>query len=296
MGRYMEWKFRYGLLALALAPLGFGLASLAAVTVAPRVEASREAGGLISSIGSARPELLTFLVLEYDGIASSLLWVSCIFSFSDQLVTRSTNLSGPMGNQLKAVVELDPYWKYPHEFAGLVLEGPNGGPDSIGLEILSKGIQRFPKDGRLTLIYSQLVLKASWMDSATRLDSARVILLPLTRGDVEAPEFARTLAITMTARKEGPQTAVRQLIYLWYTESSPLIRQSFANKLPTLLRDAYSIDGDSLKHVVLGIQTILMSSDPKVYETLDHLIQQLGVPKERHSAYAVLREMGRIAN
>lgn len=285
----------YKAILVLLTASGLFLSQWSAENRDDRLSLDGSEGDTWALIANARnPEFLRSVVLGYSGFASSILWVDCIFVFADKMVS---NKDVPdLGRKIRAVVALDPEWKYPYEFAGLVLESSGGKPDFQSVEILAQGVQRFSKDGRLALIYSQLILKAPWMDSIARLDSAKAVLLPLATGSVDAPEFARTLAITMIARTDGPETALRQLLYLWHAETSPLIRQSFANKLPQLVESAFDLDGDSLRSVTEGIEKILASTDPEVFTKLDHLVQNLGKAESRQSAFSVLREMGRQSN
>lgn len=230
--------------------------------------------------------LLNSLISNYGGFFSSLMWMNIIFSYADQIILSKPDPA--YGQKLRIVVNADTLWEYPYEFAGLTIEGKGGAAQPIALEILSKGVLRFPGNARMAIILSQEVLKATWIDSAKRLDSARKILLPLMSSKIHAPEFARTLSITMTANIYGDRQALRQLFYVWSSEKDPLVQYSFSKKLPVLLAGATRFEHDSLKVVERGINIAMQSHEAGVGEKMDSLIDDLNDPKRRGLAYRLL--------
>lgn len=237
------------------------------------------------------PALVRAVSLGQDGLLSSVFWVSSVFQYADQLL--DGEFQPHLARSLQVVVALDTLWQYPYEFAGLALEGKSHGPHPVGLEILEQGVKRFPHEGRLAILYAQLLLGADWLDSAKRLDSAKKVVLPLTRSDVEAPEYARTLAFTLIAKSEGGMSALRQMLYLWDTERDPMIRYAFAQKLPKLVGDATGLSGDSLALASEGMRRVLESGEAGAGRELDKAISRMDKPEDRRRVYETLARIGR---
>lgn len=236
------------------------------------------------------PPLLRAVSLGQEGLLSSVSWVSCIFQYADQLLDRE--FQPHLARSLQLVVALDTLWQYPYEFAGLALEGKNHGPHPGGLAILEQGVKRFPREGRLAILYAQLVLSADWIDSANRLDSAKKIVLPLTRSNVKAPEYARTLAFSLIAKSEGSMSALRQMLYLWDTEHDPMIRYAFAQKLPKLVGAATGLKGDSLALACEAMRRILESGGDGEGRKLGEVVSRMDEPENRRRVYEVLARIG----
>lgn len=245
---------------------------------------------MFSAMQMQDPALLRAVSLGQEGLLSSVFWVSSVFQYADQLLDRE--FQPHLARSLQVVVALDTLWQYPYEFAGLALEGKNHGPHPIGLEILGQGVKRFPREGRLAILYAQLLLGADWLDSAKRLDSAKKVVLPLTRSDVEAPQFARTLALTLIAKSEGGKSALRQMLFLWDGERDPMIRYAFAQKLPKLVGEATGLGGDSLALACEGMRRVLESGEQGAGRELDKVVSHMDEPEGRRRAYEVLARIG----
>ena len=245
---------------------------------------------MFSAMQVQDPALLRAVSLGQGGLLSSIFWVSSIFQYADQLLDQE--FQPHLTRNLQVVVALDTLWQYPYEFAGLALEGKNHGPHPGGLEILEQGVKRFPHKGRLAILYAQLLLGADWIDSAARLDSAKKVVLPLMRSDVEAPQFARTLALSLIDKSEGGMSALRQMLFLWDSERDPMIRYAFAQKLPKYVGDATGLKGDSLTLACEGMRRVLESGEPGAGRELDKVVSRMDEPVGRRRTYEVLARIG----
>lgn len=182
------------------------------------------------------PTLSSKFAIGYAGFLSSVLWVDAVMDFANKLVGDSTGSSAlPLSRKLSMVSDLDTIWSEPYKFAGLVLEDKFGRPLPANLEILQRGIRRLPENIQLRLIYSQRIQQAYWIDSTRRLDSAVKILKSVAMSQ-NAPEFARTLALTLQARSaDGLNQSLRDAMFLWRSSDDPLSRYLFKSKVEDLL-------------------------------------------------------------
>lgn len=242
------------------------------------------------SLQTEDPMLLRLLLSGYEGFAASIIWTQSVLQFSDQVL--SGRFQQGLGRNLEAVIALDTLWKYPHEFAGMVLESPGRKPHPDGVRLLADGVRRFPEDARLSILLSQLILQAPWMDSIARLDSAIAVLLPLANGKIHAPEYARTLAVSLTAKAEGGMSALRQLLYLWGSESDPLVRYTFSSKLPDLVTSATGLRADSLDVVCDGVRRIMEAREDGAASVLSEMMQSMSSPQGRSRTYRVFAAIG----
>lgn len=182
------------------------------------------------------PTLSCKFALGHAGFLSSVLWVDAVMDFANNLVGDSKkSITLPLSAKLTMISELDTMWNEPYKFAGLVLEDRFGRPLPANLEILQRGIRRLPENIQLRLIYSQRIQQAYWIDSTRRLDSAVKILKSLAMSQ-NAPEFARTLALTLQARSvDGLNQSLRDAMFLWRSSDDPLSRYLFKSKVEDLL-------------------------------------------------------------
>lgn len=242
------------------------------------------------------PALMRAAMLGYESAVSSMIWTGAIMEFADQILTGNTTKALRMS--LETVVCFDSAWRYPYEFAGIVLEDSGHRPDPVGLKILEQGVRRFPEDAHLAILYSQILLGAPWIDSSTRFDSAAKVLLPLSSGRIKAPEFARTLGFTLMAREQGGLKALQQMLYVWEQERDPLIRYTFSQKLPNLLEQATGLKGDSLNVACEGIRrmvgVVAEDGKPGMQDFANTLVVQLADSVGRGKAYAVLAKAAAI--
>lgn len=219
------------------------------------------------------PILLRGISAGYNSFFASVLWTDCIFSYADQVLSGKPDVR--YARKLNDVIELDTLWQYPYEFAGLTIEGDRRSSHPVGLKILAMGARRFPLEGRIHILYSQAIINAIWIDSVKRLDSARKAMLPLMDSKVRAPEYARTLAITMAANIYGDREALRQLLYIMSSERDPLVLYSLSRKLRPLLASATKLTGDSLEIVEKGFFMIIQSGEPGTEKDLNTLVDDL---------------------
>jgi hypothetical protein len=229
------------------------------------------------------PLLLRAISAGFHGFAASVMWTNCIFSYADQILSGKSDAG--FARKLNDVVELDTLWQYPYEFAGLTIEGSGRGSHPIGVEILALAARRFPLEGRIHILYSQAIMNASWIDSTKRLDSARKAMLPLMDSRVRAPEYARTLAITMAANIYGDREALRQLFYVMSSERDPMVRYALSRKLHPLLVGVTNFSGDSLQIFEEGISRVFQSGEVGIDKHLNALIDGLQNPVARPKVF-----------
>lgn len=216
-------RFRISAIAaLALGVLSIGLSQLGDGTAGG--EGSSPAVFYIPSEPAMR-----FVSVGHRSFLASMLWVRGMFYYADALMEREqATLLAPL---LRAVVFLDSDWRYPYEFAGLVLEEKDGVPSAEGLEFLRTGVQRFPGEWRLR-VYLAMGLRATQGD----LSEIEAVLLPITQGEVSAPEYVRSMALTMAQEMSDSRRMVELISNLARTTEDPLVAVTIQGKIESILR------------------------------------------------------------
>lgn len=234
--------------------------------------------------------LLHAMSCGYGGFGATLFWVSAIIDFAGKLFNETKGESIP--GKVFVVTSLDTVWKYPHEFAGLGLQTSGNEPDSIGIYIMSRGLNRFPDDGRFAILYSQMLQECSWIDSSTRVDSAIKVLLPLVNSNAKVPEYGRTLAFTLLVKRGKIDEAISRLATIYQGTQDPLLQYLFQKKIGDLLaRGGVHFQRDSITFVS-GIGLMLKADSSQAASAKDLLIR-LVQPETKDAALLEARHLAR---
>lgn len=176
------------------------------------------------------PEVSRLAALSYRTAVASALWVDLIFAYANAAFLGASLDDVPLMADL--VVALDPKWRYPYEFVGLVCDGKNGTRAEDGLRLLDKGIEVYPTEWRFRL-YKAMILRGN----GAEVDEVSATLLPLSR-QKDVPEYVRTLAFTLLAKEGKPQESMGLLLQTLENVRDPVLSFQFQGKIADLLRVA----------------------------------------------------------
>lgn len=269
---------------------GLLLLVIAVASIALSLEKQRPRASLSELSAFANVDDRTVLrpfMLGYETTVASMVWISAVMEFADILLSKKPTTL--IHSEIWSVVQLDTVWQYPYEFAGMAFEDERRRPDSTGVKILDLGLRRFPENARFAILYAQLIQRAYWLDSTTRIDSAAKVMLPLASGRIVAPDYARTLGLTLLAKGGNAALAIRQTLYLWENEKSPLLGHLFSEKLPDLLRQDPKIPTDEIETIAEGVRFIMQTGDSTAATLANDLILQVQSDSTREGALHILR-------
>ena len=210
----------------------------------------------------------------YSGLSSSVLWVYSVFKYADGLF--ETHHVVGLNKFIEAVNALDPDWKYPFEFGGLVFQGEMGTDYKDAQIILRDGIRHHPGYWKF-----RVYLAMNMLDHKAPSDSIANVLLPISTGGETVPIYARTLAFTILAKDGDSKHAMDLLLQAYSQIPDPLIRYSFQNKIGDLLaRSGVKLGADSIPFIN-GVGLMLDSKRIDQIDAAKATLFQLMVPQER---------------
>jgi tetratricopeptide (TPR) repeat protein len=166
------------------------------------------------------------LCLGYEAFVSDLLWLKAISYFGGHYLTdRSYKW---LYHILDLVTTLDPQFRYPYEFGGIILTIESGNYEK-GTALLLKGITYYPDYWRLYfylgfnyLYYHKDTQKAAYyMTEAARLPGH--------------PEYLPKLAASLLTQAGKKETALSFLKQLYDTTDDVWLREQIQNKINEIL-------------------------------------------------------------
>lgn len=172
--------------------------------------------------------MLQVVALGYEGFFSSLVWVQCIFDLAEQ-VTGEGNGSA-LSRLLSRVISLDPRWKYPYEFGGLVLES-EGKPSDQAIEILRKGIDRFPQEWRMRVYLAQAL-----RERGHKIGEIIPILAPISEGRCPSPDYVRGVALALLEEERSPTELVEYLVRIFPAIDDPMVLAQMTQRMTRSIR------------------------------------------------------------
>ena len=179
-------------------------------------------------------EFLKPMLLGFDQATASLLWVKAMMYFADSyLEGRSYHW---LGHMLDIVIILDPQFKYPYQFGGLILaENQETLPKAINF--MQRGIRQFPKQNNLRIFAAMAQLS---LDSNYNL--AARYLKPIIH-DQKAPIYMRSLASTMLEKSGGKDLALEFLMQSYLASQSSLNKEFIVRKIGDIFEYNFKYSG-----------------------------------------------------
>lgn len=230
------------------------------------------------------PRLARVLGGGYSECLASIQWVEVIFIYADGVI--GTGSLDGLADRIRVTVALDPKWRQPVEFAGLVLDGQAGTDLQDGIGILRQGVSDHPRNWRIRLYLAMLLQSAN-----SPVDSVAAVLLPLTNDSIEAPAYVRRLPITMLALQGKGADAVEFLARAIKDAEDPLVRFQFEGKIADLLRRTGVDLGVDQQDFVTSINELLATEGQEAEQAkallvglLDSTTRDAAIREARHMA------------
>jgi hypothetical protein len=208
------------------------------------------------------PKFSRFLFPGQRSFGASLVWSSTVLYFADVLLEHEDPRF--LADLVQTTNALDPQWTYPYEFGGLVVVGPDGhSPSDRTVAILQDGIRHHPKDWKLRVyLVNALQTGAFGFTKSALADTCARVLLPLSTGRMQAPEYVKTLAFTLLKNGGRPEEAMGKLTDLFRTVEDPLLQARFQDKMMDLLSPSLSEIGTDSADFRKAAVAMLRSHDP----------------------------------
>jgi len=226
----------------------------------------------------------------YNGLFSSIQWVRSMFKYAN-IVFDNDSVDGifPLVN---SACVLDTNWSYPGLFASWALPGIKGITNADVFPYLENGSRRFPKEWRYRLTWAQYILADKSIGVEQARDSAAKILIPLSRMNSTAPEYARNLAFTLLHKSARPDEAMSILLQTYEQVPDPLIRYQFQNKIADLLqRNEVRLGASDSTAFLHAIGGMLESKDTSQIGMAKGLLVRLVRPEHKAGALAEAHQL-----
>lgn len=236
------------------------------------------------------PQAARFVFPGQDGLGSSIAWVATVLHFADCMLEGADPSVLP--DLIEIGTELDPRWEYPLEFGGVAVGDAKGKPTVRTVELLEKGIHRFPDNWNLR-IYMVAALQDAQLGLTESViaDSCAKVLLPITTGRMESPEYARTLAFTLIQKSGRPDEAMRQLLSMMRMVDDPLLQVRYQEKMAKILHGSLArIGSDSLEFPRMA-GAMIKSKDPQQVGLVSDLLIALAADSTNTRAIGAAKEL-----
>lgn len=224
------------------------------------------------------------------GFGSGIAWVTTVLHFADCLLEGADPSVLP--DLIEIATELDMRWAYPLEFGGVAVSDASGKPTVRTVRLLEKGIARFPNNWNLR-VYQVYALRYATLGLSESViaDSCAKVLLPITTGKMESPEYARTLAFTLIQKSGRPDEAMRQLLSMMRMIDDPLLQVRYQEQMGKLLHGSLArIGSDSLEFPRMA-GAMVKSGDPQQVGLATNLLVALAADSTNPRALSAAREL-----
>lgn len=162
------------------------------------------------------------MVLDFDEVVASLLWVRGMIYFADAYLNRKSYKW--LGHILDVVTTLNPRFYQAYEFTGVVLTKEKHELPKT-LRTLDRGIEAFPKDWKIRLYAAmgRLGLDSNYVAAAEYLQ-------PLALEE-NVPNHIRTLSATFLSKGGGRRMGLAFLVNRYLRTANPIQRELFLDKI-----------------------------------------------------------------
>ncbi|MEW6379239.1 MAG: hypothetical protein AB1611_06495 [bacterium] len=165
------------------------------------------------------------LMLGFDQMAADILWLKVIIYFGDHYLT-DKNYQW-LYHILDLTTTLDPYFRLPYEFGGIILTLEKGDIDQSN-SLLRKGIQNHPDYWRLPFYLGfNYFFYLKDPKTAARYIS-RAASLP------DHPPYLPKLAASLYAYAGSKETAINFLDQIYQNTEDPWLKENIAQKITDL--------------------------------------------------------------
>jgi len=260
-----------------------GFVSKASIRTLPSVKSEAEV--------TLDPKFVALGVDGYSGFVASIAWVELLQSFADLVLDGKPIVQ--LAGKVRLVTTLDPKWSYPFEFAGLMLSDSNGRSSHAAVKILEAGILQHPLDWRMRVYLVHALQDGDFrMKKTVLFDSCAKVLLPITSGSANAPQYARTLAFTMIQASGNSVKAMDALVSTYLTTPDPLVRFQLRSKFGDILKKEGALLGSDSLSFVSAIGQML-DSDEQQSQIINSLLIRLVQPETKDVALQEARQLAR---
>jgi hypothetical protein len=221
---------------------------------------------------------------------AAIVWVATVLHFADCVLEGADPRF--MADLIEITMELDKRWSYPVEFAGVTVTDLKGKPNARTVKILEKGVSRFPDNWNLRIYLVSAIRDGSLgLTESVIADSCAKVLLPITSGKMESPDYARTLAFTLLQKSGRPDEAMRQLLAMYRSVNDPLLQVRFQAKMAGLLKGSLgAIGSDSVEFPMLA-GAMLKSGDENQVGLANRVLVALAQDSANPQALGVARDL-----
>jgi hypothetical protein len=283
----MDAKRSRGLLVALLAG-GFVLSLVLGARLGERPAAKHQSLAYLPT-----PRFSRALFPGQGGFGASVFWSTTVLYYADVLLGDEDPRF--LADLVNTVIALDPDWRYPYEFGGLVIVDSTGRrPSQEAVRILEKGVARFPDSWKLRVyLVHQLGEADLGLDSVRYADSASKVLAPLlTRRTADMPPYLQAYAVTMIHRSGRPGEAMSALCRTYRLIGDPMVQLQLQKNMARTLAPLIPRLGlrDSLE-LVAAVAPLLRSKDAGESQGIERMLVDLSVDSTRERAVPAARSV-----
>ncbi|HJN73763.1 MAG TPA: hypothetical protein QGF58_07515 [Myxococcota bacterium] len=221
------------LVAVTCTCLGLGGGLLAHLAQVRADDGRRERTAQYEMLVMPSPETVHFASQGLHAHVATLMWVRSVLEFGERIDMRNDgSWQEWFARMIECVVELDPAWRTPYFYGGVMLRVT--GSASLSTEIFARGAEAHPEDAYFpfSVGMNYYLLEEDYEQAAVWLDRAAAI--------PSAPDWYRMTAVSMREKGSGRDGAVRYLEMELEQATDPWLRSRIEARIVTVTHDHYA--------------------------------------------------------